>query len=265
VSQWISGILLDNCQDVGSVCTGSGSVSVLSSLGASKAAGNDLGEGLSIFSHGAVTVNGFFSTNNGGGALIDNTSGAGTLTITKSIFSNNTGAQGGLMALSARAVTLNGVQADSNPNGYGVYIDNCGLPTPCEGSGNVSILSTLGPNSMSSNQYGLWIESAGSVLVNGATASNKSNWILGVSGVWIQNYYTLGKTVTVNQGNFNYNNGVGLYVKSAGVITVNNIGASYNTTTYGEGLVLRNDVVGVTSGINILSTLGNNQFNGNRL
>jgi hypothetical protein len=261
VSQFISGILPDNCLYVGSACTGSGTVSVLSSLGASKASGNTLGEGLSIFSHGAVTVSGFSSTNNGGGAYIDNTPGAGTLTITKSTFSNNTGAQGGLMAYSARAITLNGVQADANPNGYGVEINNCLID--CLGSGNVSILSTLGPNSMSSNQYGLWIESAGSVLVNGATASNNSNWILGVSGVWIQNYYTPGKTVTVNQGNFNYNNGTGLYVKSAGVITLNNIGASSNLGSPGNGLFLRNDGFGVTPGVNILSTSGINQFNGN--
>jgi hypothetical protein len=424
----VSGILLDNCiydDAVTHACTGSGSVSVLSSLGASKASGNSQGAGLFILSKGAITVSGFSSTNNGSGAFLDNHYGAGTLTVTNSTFSQNYGAQGGLTAHSARAitlngveatlnsgglgahiintygttttdpvtiskskfeqnqngglmafakgnltlnnvnarsndthgnnfaaylassnggvtmldtlgpnqfsynvysglgvsvdngaisirgvmalynggngitldnasaaatktvtaqkilaahnnldglnvqskgsVTLNGVQANFNSGGYGVNIDNClNLGTGCTGSGNVSLLSTLGLNSMSSNKYGLLIESAGSVLVNGTTASNNANLLIsGVSGVWIENYYTLGKTVTVNQGNFNFNYRAGLVVISAGVITLNNISASYNLGTFSSGVYLYNAEFSGSPGVNILSTSGNNQFNGN--
>jgi hypothetical protein len=117
---------------------------------------------------------------------------------------------------------------------------------------------------MDSNLYGLWIDAAGSVLVNGVTASNNTSSVVSISGLWIQNYYTPGKTVTVNQGNFNFNSGgTGLYIQSAGVITLNNIAASYNQGVYGSGAYLRNDGVDVTAGINILSTSGNNQFIGN--
>jgi hypothetical protein len=420
----ISGILLDNCIYNVSACTGSGTVNVSSSLGASKALGDGQGDGLFVLSKGAITVNGFSSTNNGGGAYLDNHFGAAALAVTNSTFSYNPGLQGGLWARSARAitlsgveasqngggrgasvdngfgptttdaitiskshfdhnkdyglnvlakgnltlnnvsanlnnlvpgsygadltslhgsvtlkdtlgpnqfisnqntglavvantgaisisgvtalynsgsgislnnaaaavtktvtaqkilaehnavdglnvrstanVTLNGVRANFNASGYGVNIDYCLPPEPpCAASGNVSLLSTLGLNSMNNNKYGLWIESAGSVLVNGTTANNNSTAYLGVSGVWIQNYYTPGKTVTVNQGNFNANAGTALYIMSGGVITLNNIGASYNTGPSGDGLFIHNDIVGVTSGINILSTLGNNQFNGN--
>jgi hypothetical protein len=422
----VSGILLDNCLfDINTdICTGSGTVSVLSSLGPSKALGNGQGDGLFIFSKGAITVSGFSSTNNGGGAYIDNLPGTGALTLTNDTFSNNTGNQGGLRAYSTKAitltgveasqnsggegamvantygltttdtvtiskshfdhnnkdfglvveakgnltlnnvsanlnnatvssygaslmainggvtildtlgpnqfsfngntglyvavgkgaisvsgvtassngwggirldnsgpaatktvtaqkilaehnsasglaimskggVTLNGVQANFNGGGYGVYIDNCLLVVNCTGSGNVSLLSTLGPNSMSSNMVGLRIDSAGSVLVNGTTASNNNGSLNIVSGVWIQNYYTPGKTVIVNQGNFNANAATGLYIKTAGVITLNNIGASGNLGSNGNGLDLRNDGTAGSPGINILSTSGINQTNGN--
>jgi hypothetical protein len=244
-----------------------GGVTLLDTLGPNQFSFN-ANNGLVVFvsfdSNGAISLSGVSASYNSGGTgiLLDNSSAAAKAVTTQKILAEHNGADG-LNVKSKGNVTLNGVQANYNSSGYGVNIDNCGLPAPCEGSGNVSLLSTLGLNSMSNNKYGLWINTAGSVLVNGTTASNNSTALSGVSGVWIQNYYTLGKTVTVNQGNFNANAGIGLYIRSAGVITLNNIGASYNTTTYGEGLVLQNDGVGVTSGINILSTLGNNQFNGN--
>ncbi len=374
----VSGILLDNClwdDVVTHVCKGSGTVSVLSSKGPSQASGGIQGDGLFIHSNGAVTVSGFSSTDNGGGAYINNVPGAGTLTITHSAFSANTGTQGGLRAYSASAVTLsrveasqnsggagaavdnsygtttaaavtvsqshfdqnqalglyvlgrgnltlnnvsanlnimassggailnstnggvtlldtlgpnqfsfngysglgvsankgaisissvtasfnggggislvnvsaaatqtvtaqkilaahnggdglavrskgsvtlNAVQANYNESGYGVNIDNClNLGTGCFGSGDVSILSTHGPNSMSDNASGLWIESAGSVLVNSTTASNNTGSPFGGSGVWIQNSTIPGKTVTVNRGIFNYNHVTCMYVISA--------------------------------------------------
>jgi hypothetical protein len=214
---------------------------------------------------GAISVSGVMASFNstGSGIVLNNVNAAATKTVTaqKILAEHNT--VDGLSVKSKGNVTLNGVQANYNGNGYGVNIDNCGKPAPCEGSGSVSLLATLGPNSMSYNKYGLWIESAGTVLVKSTTASNNTTALSGVSGVWIQNYYTLGKTVTVNQGNFNANAGTGLYIQSWGVITLNNIGASYNTGPSGDGLFIHNDAAGVAPAINILSTLGNNQFIGN--
>ena len=423
----VSGILLDNCLYVGIACTGSGSVSVLSSLGQSKALGNGLGDGLLIHSKGAIKVSGFSSTNNGGGAYIDNLPGAGTLTITNSIFSYNSGVQGGLMALSAKAitltgveasqngggpgaqvdnnygttttdaitiskshfdhnkgdglhatvkgnltlnnvsanlnniaagsygadltslhgsitlkdtlgpnqfisnlntglavvadtgaisisgvtalynsgsgislnnaaaaatktvtaqkilaehngadglnvksrsnVTLNGVQANYNTNGWGVKIDNCRLVTypPCAGSGNVSILATLGTNSASYNKTGMRIDTTGSVVVNGLTASYNTFNDGGVSGLSIYNLYqtAVQKPVTITKSSFNANQGAGMAIWASGVITLNGISASNNVTVTGYGLYLYNLNMPGSPAVNILATLGNNQFNNN--
>jgi hypothetical protein len=422
-SSSVSGILLDNCKDSSGTCTGSGSVSVLSSLGASRAVGNNLGYGLFIWSKGAINVNGFASMSNGGGAYLRNATGAGAVTVANSSFLNNNAVDGGLFVTSAGLislnkvdasqnnagigaylnntwgatsntititssrfnqnnyyglvtystgnqtlnnvsasfnntaatsygaflysfgggitmldtlganqfsnnsayglsihanngaisvsgvsasfntsgqgivlnnsmaatpkpvsaqkistlyngitgisvvskgnVTLNNVQANYNTSGYGVYIDTCGLPVPCEGSGNVSLLSTLGPNNINSNAFGLWIYATGNVLVNDTNASNNLNNVSDASGAWIENNYVAGKTATVNRSNFNGNDGVGLEVSSHGIITLNNTGASLNQTINGFGLYLFNAGSPGSPGVNILSTSGNNQFNGN--
>jgi len=105
---------------------------------------------------------------------------------------------------------------------------------------------------------GLWIDSGGSVLVNGTTASNNT----GSAPVTIRDH-TLGKTVTVNQSNFNANAATGLFIQSAGVITLNNISANDNLGDHSYGVDLHNYDITGSPGVNILSTSGNNQFNGN--
>jgi hypothetical protein len=432
--QYVSGILLDNCILNAGLCTGSGKVSVLSSLGLSEVQDNNQGDGLFILSKAAISITGFSSTGNGGGAYLNNASGTGAVSITNSTFSNNAGVPGGLLtgtygglvvrstrgitlngveasendsgagadlsneaglttsdavmvnkshfghntdsgllatakgsltlnnvsvnhnnsnpandgaailrsvnggitildklgpnqfsynqnnglvitadngaisltgvtasdnstgtagigmilanasAITARpitvqktvasnnhlgglditskgVVTLNGVHADSNANGWGAHIDNCVYIGFCEGSGGVSILSTLGANSMSYNRFGMQIFSAGSVAINATSASHNLGSSSGKSGVWIDNHYTPGKTITVNKSNFDSNSGTGVFLVSAGAITLNNIGASRNVG--GSGVEARNPGAIGDAGVSILSTLGINQFNGN--
>ena len=173
----------------------------------------------------------------------------------------------GLAIFSKGNVTLNAVSANYN-KGPGVTIDNCIVSAPCIGTGSVTLLATLGANSMNFNQVGLLIDTTGSVTLNNVTANSNTGAYLTTSsgpfsGAYINNTYaTSAKPVVINQGAFNYNHAVGLMVLSKGVITLSGIDASYNTSADGHGAVLMNQAPGWPA-VNVLGTLGYNRFNNN--
>jgi hypothetical protein len=215
---------------------------------------------------GTISLSGVSAHDNatGYGILVDNQYAtlAKAVTIQKVRADNNT--SDGLAVVSKGSVTLNNVQANHNVNGWGVKIDNCLSPgLACAGNGNVSILSTLGPNSTSYNATGTRIETFGSVVVNGLTASNNTTNYLNYSGLWINNQFQIAvqKPVTITQSSFNANQGGGLTISATGVITLNGVSANYNTTANGYGVSADNHNQTGSPGVNLLATLGNNQFN----
>ena len=103
--------------------------------------------GLEISTNGAVLLNQVSSTDNSGyGAFIAVSSPSiATVTINKSIFSDN--ADDGLRVDSLGNIILNGVTAKSNDSSgaYGAWLDNS------DGLGSVSVLATLGVNEFIGN------------------------------------------------------------------------------------------------------------------
>jgi hypothetical protein len=254
-----------------------GNVALQDSLGANQFNSNGQ-DGLTVISGknaagtwgGTISLRGVIAHDNVAsyGIKVDNQYATTPKTVTIQKVSVERNGTDGLDVLSKGSVTLNNVQADYNANGWGVNIDNCRLDIypHCTGNGNVSLLSTLGANSMSYNLTGMKIYTLGSVVVNGLTASDNSGSYGGVSGLFIFNQFqpAVQKPVTVTQSSFDANHDTGLSVTATGVITLNGISASNNVTvTSGYGLYLYNYGEPGSPGVNILATLGNNQFNNN--
>jgi putative surface-exposed virulence protein len=231
MSDDVAGILLDNClYDGGSgACTGSGTVSVSSSQGPSMAWGNSQGDGLFIHSKATVTINSFSSLYNGGGALINNQLGAGTVSITNSSFSSNIQALGGLRVHSAKAISLTGVQASLNSGGIGADIDNYhGLMSATDA---VSISKSFFDHNRT---YGLNVSAKGSSILNNVSAAY-NNLVASSYGASISSANG-GVTIKNTQGlnDFSYNSDSGLDVAAPnGAISLNGVSASGNTFSYG--------------------------------
>jgi hypothetical protein len=164
--------------------------------------------------------------NNGGyetpGAFLDNTSGAGSITVSNSSFKNNEG--DGLIAISNGTITLKNVYAYSN-DGRGALLDN---------SGPTSKALTVSNSEFSGNGTdGLKVFSEGTVTLNNIVASSN-----GQSGAEIQNNNIGFEPVYVNGMNqFNYNGDDGLFVESYGPIKVSKTTAIDND---GNGVALEN-------------------------
>ncbi len=167
----------------GSISSGSGGVILDTSLGlgditlnSSSMDGNN-GDGLAVFSSGAITLNKVSASGStgGSGAFLYNFSSADpkkVVTITSSLFNGNVGY--GLFVKSHNNITLSNVAADSNQGTAGAWLDNCDiLGSTCLGSGNVTLLSKLGPNSFSNNSNnGMNISTQGAVNIDKTSFSN---------------------------------------------------------------------------------------------
>lgn len=253
-----------------------GSVTLLDSLGANQFSSNGR-NGLTVTSGnnaagtwgGTISLSGVSAHDNGGGygIKVDNQNATTPKTVTIQRVSADYNGLDGLDVLSKGSVTLNNVQANYNANGWGVKIDNCLVASypPCAGNGNVSILSTLGPNSTSYNKTGMLIETTGSVVVNELTASYNTGNYVGASGLYLYNQYqtAVQKPVTITQSRFDADQGAGLAIWATGVVTLNSISASNNMTSSGYGIYLHNYGGPGSPGVSLLATLGNNQFNNN--
>ncbi len=126
--------------------------------------------GFSINTRGRVSANNIGASYNMGHGFYTNNmyatlAGAKPFTLTNGIFSHND--QVGLAVNSRAAITLNHIVADSN--GWdGVNVNNCDwYSSTCHGSGDVNLLSTLGPNRITNN-VGMTAAQAGlAIITNG--------------------------------------------------------------------------------------------------
>jgi hypothetical protein len=226
--------------------------------------GSTTGNGLSIISKGAITLNRVIASGNrDDGINIDNCmfdlvlnkcKSISSITITNTMgvneFYNNTR---GLVVNSGGSVTLAGVIATTNSGTGGAVITN---------GGNVTISKSQFSNNP--NGYGLKVDNAGTISLD--TVYTKNN---GDAGALLQNTRALlVKTVTIIKSDFSDNYEKGLDVKARGDINLNNV-ISDNSTIGSQGASLDNCIdlgAGVctsTGNINITNSYGNNSFSNN--
>ena len=167
------------------------------------------------------------------GAVLDNTSGVGNVTVTNSTFNNNEGF--GLVILSHGTVTLKNIYAYSN--GFdGLYVNNNDTNAATAGK---PVTLTNG-NFSDNGQAGLAIVSEGAITVSNITADLNGSY-----GAKLDNLTLTTATaapVYVNGVNsFNGNTGgpayAGLYVESKGLIKISSTTANGNG---GSGVWLTN-------------------------
>ncbi|MCC7116937.1 MAG: right-handed parallel beta-helix repeat-containing protein [Anaerolineales bacterium] len=215
--------------------------------------------GLNVATKGNILLNNVFiqgGQNTDGshvmnGAVLDNTSGAGTITVNNSDFSGNEGF--GLSALSKNAITLNGISANLN-GGDGVALTNNSV------QGKAVTLKGLKEFNHNAGD-GLKITSAGLITLSNLVAHTN-----GGAGVFLDNTSSV-SNLGVTVGGVNSllsNGGVGIEIYSHGVITASNLNASYNSET---GAILDNcddEGLGCTAIVaKFIKLTGSNIFNGN--
>jgi hypothetical protein len=155
---------------------------------------NDGGAGgIVISSRNNITLNNVEASGNlgGYGAFLSNyLAGSGkSITINKSIFNKN--GSYGVLAEAGGTITFNGVNASNNAND-GAVIDNYFVIPGFTFSANVNLLSTLGANLFNNNGGdGVYITTAGNVVVSKVTASYNSNDAFEIF------MYGTGKTITM--------------------------------------------------------------------
>lgn len=193
--------------------------------------------GLQVWAKGAITLTNVDASSNRGydrdtmdptyttaGARLYNhySTTAYPVTVNSSRFDYNS--DDGLDINSKGLVTINKVGATGNGQGtaidnysFGIVIDNLG------GTAGVTFNGTTwGDNSTVSNATGVRIDTNGNILINYLN-SQFSTYLNGL----FYNNTGLGN-VTINKSDFSYtSNYEGLYVLSRGVITLNNVTASY--------------------------------------
>ncbi|HUI88326.1 MAG TPA: hypothetical protein VLX61_06330 [Anaerolineales bacterium] len=245
------------------------------------------GTGLSVLSHGAITVSNLTALNGKGqAALLDNcveaapptppctTTTAQPVTVSgvNQINSNNLY---GLEIESTGAVTVNSLTADSNPSGYGLYVDNCHFYEydtvnhlwKCS-SPSAQKVSLTGTNTLNSDFGGLFIDSSGAIALNSVTVDDtaKPNQI----GAYLDNCFevvsntppctTTAQPVTLTGINtFNGNAGTGIYILSSGLIT-NSSSSLTADGNQGWGALWQND--GATTAVGVTMS-GTGEFNNN--
>jgi hypothetical protein len=188
--------------------------------------------GLTVISAGNITLyrveavgNAVSST--GDGAWLDNTGSLTTtksITVNQSIFSSN---ENGLVVQSKGAITLNNVTANGNSL-MGASLSNCIYTTACLGVGNVTLLSTLGPNQFSYNgQYGLAVETNGNITASKLylDANGQGNPADPYAGAYFRLWKT-GSTAQITCGSFTQSGGYGLdvdFIPTLNVLTLKGV------------------------------------------
>lgn len=187
--------------------------------------------GLLVKAKGNIKISGLTTSFNGGfGSWLENTFGSPAnpvVSVANGFFDNNS--LYGLVIYSRGSVTLTNIDASSNVNGNGAYVQSV--------NGGVSLLTTGSSiNNFESNggtHDGLDIDVGplAAVVLNKVHANNNT----GATGVYIGTLGDVGN-VTVNGGEFR-NNFYGLAVHSVGTILINGAIANDNSLT---GLYLLN-------------------------
>jgi hypothetical protein len=196
------------------------------------ASGVTSSSGLEIYSTGTITLESFSAIGNKNyGAVLENHSGTGSISVKNSVFNDNESFSG-LQAFSSRNIALNGIQALRNAV-HGVYLDNCRFTgTGCSGSGSVTISS--GKNTYNEFSYhadsGVYIISRGHVSLSNIIATHN-----GVRGVNINNSLdplasgNVSISSAANMRNtISHNGNYGLLIESRGNIAVSNVDALAN-------------------------------------
>lgn len=130
-------------------------------------------------------------------------------------------------------LSINGSSPGNSYNNYsGIYIDN----RYNNGTGSVKINApkdSYGVDVRDNNYTGITVYSEGILAFSGLTA----NYNGGYWGAYIRNSGGIGKSVTMKNCSFDNNDGEGIDLGSAGVITWSGGGASGNLEDYGAYLV----------------------------
>ena len=216
-----NGLSLDNCQQDGPTCAGSGDVILNGDFlfDQNFNVGLDIKTGGNIISNASSTITATGTTNNVGAALTSVYNGGKSINLAgTNVFSGNDG--NGFFIQTQGAVTLNNVTADGNTWG-GIYINSCYDDSGCTGQGDVTFSGT---NDFSGNTggKGLLLYSNGNVTLNNVTADNNLE-----QGVLIDNCDS-------TSGNCNPSGNVGGKVVLKGVNSMNNNGGS-NLEIYANG------------------------------
>lgn len=207
---WTNGGASDNGQDTGSPIGGGADIDnenmpynppvTLSNVGFN---GNLDGDGLEVYSSGAITITDLNSAsfNAGDGVYLNNRSGPAPVSInrTRPFGMNETSgnADAGLVIITKGAVTLNRIAANNNGED-GAYVSNCVVSGPLALCSNVSgpVTLTSGPewvNEFSGNgYYGLRISSAGGVSVSRVVANGNDYDGISISSVGSQTLLNIG-------------------------------------------------------------------------
>ena len=244
------GVYLDNCNFV-AACANLTTKPV--TLTGTNNLSTNYTTGLFVNSKGIITISNLTanSNTNGYGAWLDNhflgTALPQAVTLT-GVNQFNGNPVTGLRIVSNGAVSLASITANNSTSGYGVSVNNRGsLLAPAD-------VNVTGTNQFNTNFYdGLNILSYGAISLNNVTATNNGqghfvNFDYGVnldnctpSGSVCTN--TNAKAVTLTGINYLLNNyDTGLFVKSKGAITVDDLSATGNTNGYGAWL--ENDYTG---------------------
>jgi len=225
-------------------------------------ASGNAGDGLKIASKGNVTITNLTTDTNGGfGTTINNTaSGTDGAAVTINGLNNSTSGNtsGGLRIISRGAVTVNNITADSNTS-MGLSINNIASVLPFA-------VNVKGVNSFFGNSAeGLSIISRGAVNVYNVTATYNGN-AADNDGVYIFNAADALKPQNVTlfgMNNISFNANDGLNISTYGIITLNNVNASYNGNTVNDSA--GNGVIAINLGTLVKPIIlkGTNTFNYN--
>jgi len=212
-------------------------VSILNTLGGNRFSQNKGGVGLLVRSNGLVNINSLDADNNSGdGVNINNSGGTTGVSLpgtgnTWSYLNDNGG--NGLVINTRGAVTLNKIEAMRNSTG-GAGIDNDG------GTAGVTISS--GRFNENSGGDGLNVSSKGAIKLTDIQANNN----VGRGAALDNQLGTAGVTITANPNSnntFNENSGHGLFIRSKGIVLVNDIDAGKNS---GNGVNIDTCIAGAT-------------------
>jgi len=207
------------------------------------------GDGLTVTTTGNIVLKNVQSNNNTGrGATLDNSTGAGNVTITNSKFNNNGGAAG-LTVISKGTITIKDLTANDNTN-YGANLDNDSATT-------AKTVTLSGSNTFNANgSVGLFISSVGAITVNNISANNNSTGTDLNNALLINGLVPATAGITLTGTNiFNDNTNAGINILSYGIIKVNNLFANSND---GNGAFLSNS--GATVGKPGVTLTGTNEF-----
>jgi hypothetical protein len=215
--------------------------------------------GLLIYSYntGAVSLNNLYAYDNGAdGVYVE---GAGVAPINVTLNGTNTFTDNGVDGLEILAngmVTLSNLTASHNTE-FGVRVNNSSALT-------ARAVLIKGPAYFEENgEDGLEVFSRGAITTAGLTSVNNGGW-----GAYFDNCdedsgtceAPAASAVTLNGNNFfDSNEDDGLFVKSRGAITVNNLTSTYSSS--GWGAVLNNRFDNSVGGVTIKG-FANTSFNG---